>query len=118
MSESELRYWLRLQAKRYTDKAIDAKWDSLNSNNDKYLTLDEIVNNTFIGYDTCLKHFFEVLIKFKNKKYILGSDEEKAEQKDLYETYMGYLNRDKNRFHAADGDKDGKLNKTGKKNTI
>jgi hypothetical protein len=26
---------------------------------------------------------------------------------------MGYLNRDKDRFTAADGDKDGKLNKTG-----
>jgi len=53
LSEKELQYWLRLQAKRYTEKAIDAKWDALNLNNDKYLTLEEIINNTFIGYDTC-----------------------------------------------------------------
>ena len=31
---------------------------------------------------------------------------------------MGYLNRDKDRFAAADGDKDGKLNKTGIENIL
>jgi len=93
ITESELHDWIVNVTKRYHLKDVETRWKVYDPENRGFISLDSVINT---NYGSLLQ----------------WSDEEKIEQKELYETYMGYLNRDKDRFAAADGDKDGKLNKT------
>lgn len=54
--------------------------------------------------------FFSVFLFF----FILGSEEEKENSKELYELYKKMMERNKKRFKAADFDGDGKLSRHGK----
>ena len=54
VNENELRNWIRLQHKLDLQKSTDKKWSKVNSNNDEYLTFDELIDNTIGQPDTCI----------------------------------------------------------------
>jgi Ca2+-binding EF-hand superfamily protein len=53
VSEFELRTWIRSQHKKYLSNTAEEKWKKLNSNEDSYLTFDELIDNTIGGEETC-----------------------------------------------------------------
>ncbi|CAF0758278.1 unnamed protein product [Brachionus calyciflorus] len=89
---NELRIWIRQQHKLDLQKEADKKWKKVNTNQDSYLTFDELIENTIGAHET-------------------WSEEEKTTRKELYQAYLKMMERDKKRFKAADIDNDGKLSR-------
>ncbi|RMZ96518.1 Calumenin [Brachionus plicatilis] len=93
ITENELRIWIRQQHRLDLQKETDKKWKKVNPKQDQYLKFDELIENTIGGSET-------------------WSNEEKENRKELYDSYLKMMERNKKRFKAADFDGDGKLSRT------